>query len=632
VFLNQDFIVKDKIESREYQVNIAVSAEKKNTLVVLPTGLGKTVIAMMLISKKLINKKSKMLFLAPTKPLVLQHAAFLNKYLKLNEEQIATFTGEISPKKRKDLWEKCKIIVSTPQVIENDLLSSRYKLNDIALIIYDEAHHAIGKYAYVYINEIYQSQCITPHVLAMTASPGHDLNKILAVCQNLSLNNFEIRTKMDTDVKPYVHDLNITWKHVSIPPEFSYALQQLRKALSQRLKVLKDLEVIESSSVSTITKTKLLDAQKVIQSKIREQINPSKILFNAAAVQSESLKIYYALEILQTQGIQSVRNFLERIIIESKSRSSTKSSKNIAKDTLILDTIAYLKKIKIEHPKLDEIEKILLDQLIKNKSSRIIIFTHYRDTSTMVYNRLCKLDTIKPVRFIGQASKVNDKGLTQKQQSQIISKFRKGEFNVLVATSVAEEGLDIPSTELVVFYEPIPSEIRNIQRRGRTARKMAGKIVILITKNTPDEGYYWASKRREKQMIHELELLRTKLSKTFTSEYFLKENSDQMKIEEYIDDKSLQIVIDHREYRSSITRLISQKKIVVKAKQLEVGDYIVSDRIGVERKKVDDFLNSMISGKLFKQLHRLKQAYSRPMLYLQREILIIMLYLVVLYL
>jgi len=122
VFLNQDFIVKDKVEYRDYQVNIAVSAEKKNTLVVLPTGLGKTVIAMMLISKKLINEKSKILFLAPTKPLVLQHTAFLNKYLKLNDDQIATFTGEISPKKRKDLWEKCKIIVSTPQVIENDLL------------------------------------------------------------------------------------------------------------------------------------------------------------------------------------------------------------------------------------------------------------------------------------------------------------------------------------------------------------------------------------------------------------------------------------------------------------------------------------------------------------------------------
>ena len=103
----------------------------------------------------------------------------------------------------------------------------------------------------------------------------------------------------------------------------------------------------------------------------------------------------------------------------------------------------------------------------------------------------------RPARFVGQAAKEGDKGLTQKQQLSIINDFKAGKFNVLIATSVAEEGLDIPSTDLVVFYEPIPSEIRAIQRRGRTGRKMAGKVIILITKGTPDEGYYWASKRKE---------------------------------------------------------------------------------------------------------------------------------------
>jgi Fanconi anemia group M protein len=445
VYIKHGFIKSESVERREYQINIADSANEKNTLVVLPTGLGKTVIALILISNKLKNKDDKILFLAPTKPLVMQHTQFLKEFLKIDKDLITTFTGEIQPEKRQELWSKKRIIISTPQVIENDLLSKRLKLDEISLIIFDEAHHAIGDYAYVFVSEMYHKQRQKGHVLGITASPGNDITKILTVCKNLGINNIEIRTKYDKDVKPYVHDLKINWKDISLPSDFNMVIQLLKKALSDRLKILKDINVIESSSVSLINKTKLLNAQHKIQQEIRSTPKPSKMLFKAASIQSEAMKIHYALELIQTQGINSLKNYFQRMGKQASSKDSTKASRAIMSDYSILEAIAFLKSIDVEHPKIKEIEFIVKNQIDKKPDSKIIIFTHYRDTSSQIQNHLEQIEGIKPVRFIGQAGKDGDKGLTQKEQIEIIKKFKEDVFNVLIATSVAEEGLDIPS-------------------------------------------------------------------------------------------------------------------------------------------------------------------------------------------
>jgi Fanconi anemia group M protein len=625
-YIKYQNIKSNCIQERQYQVNIAEASEKKNTLIVLPTGLGKTIIALILISKKLQNSnpEEKILFLAPTKPLVQQHAQFIKENLKINNESIIIFTGEISPDERNKLWNRSKIIISTPQVIENDLLSKKIDLHDVSFIIFDEAHHAIGKYSYVFISEMYQKYSENPKVLGMTASPGKDIAKIMEVCKNLNITQIELRTKYDKDVKPYVHDLKIIWKDVILPNEFSYVIQLLRKSLSDRLKFLKNLKIIESSSVASINRRKLLDAQKNIQTEIKSRVKPPKILYKAASVQSESLKLYFAIELFQTQGKNALNNYFQRISREVSTKDSSKSSKTIMSDSNILEAVAYAKSLDIEHPKLNELVNIVNKQLINSPESKIIIFTHYRDTSNLVLNSLKNINNARPVRFIGQATKDSDKGLTQKQQTDIISKFKNGEFNILIATSVAEEGLDIPSTELVIFFEPIPSEIRNIQRRGRTARKMAGKVIILITKGTPDEGYYWASKRREKLMRSELELLRSKINNEFEIEISNDEiktsRVNQSSLKDYDKKKNeIKIIVDHREYRSNVVKNLHSLEVDVESQQLDVGDYILSSRIGVERKNVDDFLNSLISGKLFSQISRLRDAYSRPILIIEGD-------------
>lgn len=618
----QDFIKPGCIESRQYQINIANSASKENSLVVLPTGLGKTVIALYLIAEQLKKTDEKILFLAPTKPLVTQHAKFLREFLIIEGESIVVFTGEIPPAKRKKMWESSRIIVSTPQVIENDLLSKRLDLKKFSFIIFDEAHHAVGEYAYVFVSEMYKKQREDGLVLGITASPGSDISKIIEVCKNLNVSNIEIRTKHDPDVKPYVHDLKITWKEVKLPNDFAYTVQILRKALSERLKVLKNVGALESASLSLINRTKLLMAQKRIQQQIRATAKPSKMLFKAASIQSEAMKIHYAIELLQTQGVNALKNYFQRMGKEAVSKDSSKASRTIMSDENILEAVAYVKSLNIQHPKLGAVVEIVEKQLKEKPSSKIIVFTHYRDTSTHVAELLKNVKNARPTRFVGQAGKEGDKGFTQKEQAEVISKFSKGEYNVLIATSVAEEGLDIPSTDMVVFYEPIPSEIRVIQRRGRTGRKMAGKVIILIAKGTSDEGYYWAAKRKEKRMRSELELLRSKLNKKFenVTELYKNEKPDQKTLKDYNNkENQLKIIVDHREYRSNVVRNLAIKGIFVEPQQLDTGDYILSSRIGVERKEVDDFLESMISGKLFKQLSNLRESYSRPVLIIEGD-------------
>ncbi|MEM4258278.1 MAG: DEAD/DEAH box helicase [Candidatus Thermoplasmatota archaeon] len=629
MYISHPLIKPDCVEQRIYQTNIAAQAIKKSTLVVLPTGLGKTIIALLVIAEKLTTTNEKILFLSPTKPLVNQHAQFLRETL-LSEIPIAVFTGELAPEKRKALWDTSKIIVSTPQVIENDLITQQVNLKKVSLIIFDEAHRAVGNYSYVFVSNQYQQQREGRLVLGMTASPGNDLQKIVEVCKNLEIEHIEIRTKYDRDVRPYVYDVHIQWKEIALPQEFSQVLQLLKKSLSGYLTVLKNIGVTQSASVQLINRTKLLEIQQLIQQQLKSSLNPPKELFDAASAQNAALKLYHAIELLQTQGVNAFLTYFQRMQEEAQSKGGSKASRTIMKDLNVLEALAYAKSLTLEHPKIPEIKKIVIEQLTKHPQSQIIIFTHYRDTAYYVLKNLEGLPDVRPVRFIGQSGKEGDKGLSQKKQMEIIQQFKNRIYNVLIATSVAEEGLDIPSTDLVIFYEPVPSEIRTIQRRGRTARKMPGNVIILITKGTPDEGYYWSARRKERLMHSELETLRTSLKKkledpkTFYTQMIHPTDNQQRKLDESILQKSesnndLKIFVDHRESRSEVIKRLVEKKIKIEPKQLDVGDYVLSSRLGVERKTVDDYLTSLLEGKLFLQLRKLREAYSRPLLILEGE-------------
>ena len=218
------------------------------------------------------------------------------------------------------------------------------------------------------------------------------------------------------------------------------------------------------------------------------------------------------------------------------------------------------------------------------------------DKVNNIVNILQDDELIKVHRFVGQQSKTSDKGLSQKEQIQLLKDFKEGIYNTLIGTSVAEEGLDIAECDLVVFYDVVPSAIRSIQRRGRTGRKKEGKVYILMAEGTRDEGYYWAEKRKESTMRETLRTIRSqedshKKGQANLIDFIKKKEKEDSKTSDNIQSESdieetepFSIICDHRETASSVVRNLSLIGVKLKLEHLEVGDYIISDRVGIERK------------------------------------------------
>ena len=608
-------LIKEKtLERRSYQIAIAATALMHNTLVILPTGLGKTAIALLVIASRLHNKDGKALVLAPTKPLVEQHAEFFRRTLKIPPDQIVALSGEIPPEKRVSMWKSAKVIVSTPQVIENDLIAGRINLEDVVHVTFDEAHRAVGNYSYVFIAKTYFKQAKDPLVLAITASPGSDIERIKEVIENLGIEEIEIRTEFDPDVKPYIHEKKIEWVKVDMPKELEEVREAFKKCLKSRFKKLESLGVPVNPDM---TKKELLALQEALQSEAVET-RDSK-LFEALSVLAEILKIQHGVELIETQGLDALKHYLKRLVVEAKSKGGSKASKSIIIDPVFRKAVLKALKCEVDHPKLEKLKEIVQNQLKKNPNSRIIVFTNYRDTADVISKELQKIG-IKAVRFVGQASRADDRGMRQKEQIEVLEKFREGAINVLVATSVGEEGLDIPETDLVVFYEAVPSEIRAIQRKGRTGRAREGRIVVLVTKGTRDEAYYWISLRKERLMYERLYSLKEQLRRVVRKSESLDAFVDEQKsLAEFVKPSSVVIYVDSREMKSEVVKKLFEMGIAVRVQNLVAGDYVLSDRVAVERKTVDDFIESIVDRdrNIFDQLLRLKKNYAKPILIIE---------------
>ncbi|MDD1757435.1 MAG: DEAD/DEAH box helicase [Methanotrichaceae archaeon] len=612
-FLEHYLLKPQTVERRLFQLEMAANALRCSTLVVVPTGLGKTVIALIVLLGRL--DKGKVLFLAPTRPLVEQHASFLRNVFK--DEVMIALTGETPSERRRELWQKTRIIVSTPQVAENDLLSKRIDLKHVSLIIFDEAHRAVGNYAYVYIAKRYAREANEPLVLGITASPGSQSEKIVEICTNLGIEKIQTKTEEDPDVKPFVHHREIEWIKVHVPREIMSIKTAIEEVLKDRISDLNQLGIAPAKIDSRSSKRELLDLQSILRSHAARQPNAS--LFKGVSVLAEVLKLHHAVELAETQGTNSLIRYFQRLEGEAHSRSGSKASRRIVENPKIRITVEALKNLDVEHPKLAISLRILREQLQEKPDSRIIVFTNYRDTASALMKFLEQDQDVKAVRFVGQSSRLDDKGLSQKKQTDILEKFRNGLYNVLIATSVGEEGIDIPSTDLVIFYEPVPSEIRSIQRKGRTGRVRAGRVIVLMARGSRDEAYYWISDRKEKTMHRQIRDLSGQAQAGLNIAEQI-QDARQMRITDinpYEIDEKAKVFVDPRERQ--MARLLEAEGLDITLRKLEVGDYIVSDRVAIERKTAQDFVDSIIDPKrnLFAQISDLARIYERPVLILE---------------
>jgi ERCC4-related helicase len=514
-YIEHPLIWNRTIEFRQYQKNIADSATNRNTLVILPTALGKTIISVLMCVDVLYKYRHKrVLVMAPTRPLVGQHLKLFSSVLKILEEQIASVTGKTPPEYRRAVWSKkeVRLVFATPEIVKNDLSEGRLQFRDFSLLVFDEAHKAVKDYSYTSIAREYTSHAPCPMILALTASPGAERKRVQEVCDNLFIENIEYRNEDDLDVKPYINPIDVKWEWFSLSEEHRYIASTLRSMLHERLRWLIQRGVLKKRSVEWVFKRDLISLGEELRYTIELTMAEQRaFLYAALSNQSTALTLMYCLELIESQGAFSLKAFLNRI----EQQETGKTHPALLKHPNIIEIRTLLDNVTNEGPKI----RYLLERVMNkgdcyqipknnnenseyqedNRRSKILIFTQYRDTARHIVEILSR-NNISTCRFVGQAKRMGDEGMTQEKQEQVLEEFRRGDFQVLVATSIAEEGLDIPEVDLVVFYEPIPSEIRYIQRRGRTGRNSPGMVIILAMKDSVDARYLNASSRRVEKM------------------------------------------------------------------------------------------------------------------------------------
>jgi len=652
------------IERRRYQLELAADARDAHTLVCLPTGLGKTTVSLLVTAGRLHEIGGTALFLAPTKPLVQQHADFYREALSIPDDEITVFTGEVRPDDRADLWTESRIVIATPQVVENDLIGGRISLSDVTHLTFDECHRATGDYAYVYIAERYHADAEAPLVTGMSASPGGDEEAILTVCENLGLSDVAVMTEDDADVADYTHDTEVEWERVTLPEPVLEIRDAINEVITDRLEQLKELGVTNKTSPD-LSQRDLNSMRGQLQDLIDADQSEG---YEGMSIHAEVMKLRRAVELAETQSVESLRRYFERQRNAARASGASKASQRLVSEPKVREAMRNAEDFDDLHPKFRQTRVLLAQTLGIGGGDRVIVFTESRDTAEALTDFLSESFDVR--RFVGQGDKEGSDGMTQTEQGETLDGFRAGEFEVLVSTSVAEEGLDVPEVDLVLFYEPVPTAIRSIQRKGRTGRQDEGRVVVLMAEDTRDEAFFWISRRREQEMEDELKELKgvademeaelddsqtaldsfdgadaggdaevTEADGGATAQPGLADfggtddaadESESADTDDAVvataetdeDDDTVEIVVDQRELDSAIARDLSTREgVETRLETLAVGDYVVSDRVALERKTVSDFLDTLTGGdrSLFEQVGDLSRHYARPVVLIEGE-------------
>ncbi len=636
-YINHPLIKPDKIEARLYQQTLFASCANKNSLVVLPTGLGKTILFIMVAAHRLQKfPECKIIFCAPTKPLLDQHLRTTKDLMEIEDKQIILLSGAIDPLKRENIWKLGKIFICTPQTLQNDIIQKRVNLDDVVLLCLDEAHKSVGDHSYVFIAEQYHKKAKNPLLLGITASPGSDSERIQELQDNLGITNIEIRDETSDDVRQYIHEIEEVWEKVALPEEFGIILNTFDDLFRKILEELKEMKIIKSANPRNNPRRELLKLRQKVNEKYSQTMEEDRgDFFKAMGLVGNSIRLSHAIELIETQGVPSLGKYLERQINEIRMGKGSRALKNLMLSEEIITVVESVKQLqeqKIIHPKLQRLKEIIAENVENNPFNRILVFAHFRSAVKAINEELNKIQGVSSHWFVGQSSMRDDKGLSQKDQIEIMQSFRDGSYNILVSTSVAEEGLDIGECDLVIFYDSVPSAIRLIQRKGRTGRRRKGRVIMLIAEGTRDEGYMWAAKKRTQKMrrlVKEYDILEKNRSVSAKDkqkgllEYLKEGKKEEIKEKtkpEISDEGKISVICDIRERNTTIIKELMKKEVNLGFERLDVGDYICSDQVIIERKEVNDLVKSIIDKRLFTQAKVLTESCSKSLIIIEGDL------------
>jgi ERCC4-related helicase len=480
------------IEDRDYQRRFVERVLEANTLAVLPTALGKTVIAE-LVAAELLHRHPgcRILFMAPTKPLALQHRESVLKHLRLREDEVAVVTGETAI--RSGVWSNSRVrfVTATPQAVWNDYRRGLVRLEEFALVVFDECHRSRSRYAYTRLAEEYVKRCTYPLILALTASPGSEEDKVVEVIKNLWIEQVVWMSEEDEEVSKYIPGIKVGWVRVKLPAEYEQIRNEIKRMIESVIARLRESGLLRMP-IEAVNRKVLVGLMNRIRAEIDSGVKGPNIHY--MTLLSAALSLYHAQELIESQHVHSLKHYLEEI-----SRSELRSHRIIASTPDFRELVRMASQCNAEHSKVDALASTLEAHFAEKPGDRVLVFANIRATAEVLVDRLRERG-YRAALFIGRAEGKHGPRMSQDEQMRTLKAFREGVYNVLVATSVGEEGLDIPECGLVVFYEPAVSGIRYIQRRGRTGRKLPGKAVILVADKTVDEYYFREGYRRAKRM------------------------------------------------------------------------------------------------------------------------------------
>ncbi|OTA98493.1 hypothetical protein M426DRAFT_325939 [Hypoxylon sp. CI-4A] len=491
--------------TRDYQYSIVKNGLFNNTLVALPTGLGKTFIAAtIMLNYFRWMKKAKIIFMAPTKPLVSQQVDACFHIAGIPRSQTTLLTGEISPGLRADEWAAKRVFFMTPQTLENDLSSGFADPKSIGLLVIDEAHRATGNYSYVKVVNFLRRFTSSFRILALTATPGSKVEAVQEVIDSLGISHVEIRTEDSMDIRQYVHQRAEDIILLDPSDEMNLVKDLFTKALKPLVDKLSQQNIYYGRDPMALTVFGLLQARKDWMARSGHQVNQG-VKFMTIAIFSVLTSLAHGIKLLNFHGIKPFYDNLVqfREETEGKGQKGSKYKKQIIESPSfqeMMDKIAGWSKKDgfVSHPKLTYLSDTVLNHFLDagegreggSTNTRIIVFSEYRDSAEEIVRIL---NTHKPMIraavFVGQADSKRSGGMKQAEQIERIQKFKNGEFNVLVATSIGEEGLDIGQVDLIICYDASASPIRMLQRMGRTGRKRAGRVVLLLMRGKEEDNY-----------------------------------------------------------------------------------------------------------------------------------------------
>ncbi|KAK4256250.1 hypothetical protein QN277_009138 [Acacia crassicarpa] len=474
---------------RDYQFAITKSAIFSNTLVALPTGLGKTLIAAVVMYNYFRwFPRGKIVFTAPSRPLVMQQIEACHNIVGIPQEWTIDMTGQLSPAKRACFWKTKRVFFVTPQVLEKDIHAGKCLVKYLVCLVIDEAHRAMGNYSYCEVVRELMAVPVQLRILALTATPGAKQQTVQQVIDHLHISKLEYRNENDPDVISYVHKRKIELIQVAMGQDAVEINQQLLEVIRPIVGRLSAMGVLKNRDYRTLSPCELLE----IREKYRQA--PPHDLSNVSNGDVEGyfgvlISLYYIHKLLSSHGIRPAHEMLERKLKQGF------FAKYMSKNEVFLKARMLMQQ-NLSHgapsPKLSKMLEILREHFKANdpQSSRVIIFSNYRESVRDIMDALASIgEPIRATQFIGQSSGKTMKGQSQKVQQAVLQKFRSGAYNVIVATSIGEEGLDIMEVDLVVAFDANISPLRMIQRMGRTGRKHDGQVVVLACEGTELKGY-----------------------------------------------------------------------------------------------------------------------------------------------